>query len=125
MTGCRDADGKLDPAYKQAMLWAALTGALYSLGVPAIFGYLVHRYHKCGRQATPGDRMRHAAVGWMYDPFRLGQEWWLWGEMLRLLLLTSALGFLSQTCWMKLAVALFIAFFFIVIFQHAHPCTSL
>ena len=73
----RDHDWVSKPTERRAMaaatttmLWVAIVGVLYSLGVPAIFGYLVHRYHKCGRQATPGERMRHAAVGYdrVVDP---------------------------------------------------------
>ena len=116
---CRGPD-KADQAYKEAAPWVAIFAVVYSLGIPALFGFLVHRYSHSGELASDADKLHHRALGWMWTPFRPGREWWLWVEMLRVLLLTSAIGFLAETCWMKLAVALFIAFFFIIIFQHGN-----
>ena len=59
--------------------------------------------------------------GRMYDPFRVGKEWWHICELLRLLLLTSCVGFFSRSCYIKLLVALIIALAFLVIFLWHRP----
>ena len=72
--------GAVDQAYKDAVPWVATFAAVYSLGIPALFGFLVHRY------SHRGDATADRALGWMWTPFRPGREWWLWVEMLRVLL---------------------------------------
>ena len=45
----------------------------------------------------------------------------LCAEMVRVLLLTSCVGFLAMTCWMKIFVAQFISVVFMVLFLVVHP----
>ena len=79
---------------------------LFSFGIPFLFYFLVRRYQALGKH---GDKVVHEAIGWCYEPFRAGCEWWLLAEMLRVLLLTSTIGFISHSCYIKLLMAQLIA----------------
>ena len=68
----------------------------WSVGVPALFLYLVHNFHHHGKA---GDKVVRGSIAWMYDPFRAGKEWWLAAELIRLVLLTSAVGWMAERCW--------------------------
>ena len=54
-------------------------------------------------------------------PYRNGKEWWLVGETLRILLLTSCVGFISRSCYVKMLVAQIIALVFLVLFLWCRP----
>ena len=47
-------------------------------------------------------------VFFQYEPYRSGREWWLLADFIRILLLTSCVGFMARTCYMKLLAALLI-----------------
>ena len=55
----------------------------------------------------------------MYDPFRAGKEWWSGVEMLRVLILSSTIGMVVRTCWMKMLFALAISLVFLLVFLEA------
>ena len=48
-------------------------------------------------------------------------RWWLILEMTRTLILTSTLGFLSSSCYVKLLMAQIISFAFLLLFLSVHP----
>ena len=106
----------IDPEYAKILTRVTAFAVFYSLGIPMLFFYLAHRFRHCIACSTEGERMRHRALGWMYESFRAGREWWLVAELLRVLLLTSAIGFLAESCWMKIFVANLISFVFLVVF---------
>ena len=56
-----------------------------------------------------------------YQPFRRGKEFWVCIELLRVLLLTSMMGFVSIHCAMKELAALLVSMVFLLIFVTAHP----
>ena len=87
-----------------------------------------------------------------YEPYRAGKEWpakrfadllllsqsflclivaslltmalrWLGAEMVRVNILTSLIGVLSKSCWMKLFSAQIVATVFLCIFLYCRPCT--
>ena len=47
---------------------------MFSVGIPFLFHYLVKRYQALGKR---GDKVVQAAIGWCYEPYRPGYEWWL------------------------------------------------
>ena len=51
----------------------------------------------------------------------LRQEWWVGGEMLRILLLTSCIGFFGRSCETKVLIAQVIALVFLVVFLLHRP----
>ena len=57
----------------------------------------------------------------MYLPLKPGKEYWLQMEMIRKLLLTSTIGFMSTECNFKLMSALLISFIFIVVYVQKKP----
>ena len=61
---------------------------------------------------------------WQYSPFRAGYEWWLPLDMVRILILTSWMGFVSKACYIKVLMSQMIALVFLVLFLHWRPCTS-
>ena len=56
-----------------------VTGAtvVFSVGIPAGFLFLVHKY-----KDRRNDSSSSAALGWMYEPFRRGKEWFLGARFL-------------------------------------------
>ena len=58
------------------------------------------------------------------EPYRLGYEWWLPAETIRILILTSMVGFISRSCWIKMLVAQIISVAFLALFLWVRPCTS-
>ena len=96
----------------------ALAAVVYSIGVPAFFLYLVFKFKERGQR---GDKTVQNALGWLYEPFRAGEESWLGWEALRVLILTSLVGFLGRDCHMKVLAAEMIAFGFLVMFLAKHP----
>ena len=71
---CYDATQEKDKDYAEILPHVVGFAAIYSIGIPLAFFYLVHRYRRCSACITEGDRMRHRALSWMYEPFRLGYE---------------------------------------------------
>ena len=59
-----------------------------------------------------------------YSPFRAGYEWWLPLDMVRILILTSWMGFVSKACYMKVLMSQMISLVFLVLFLYWRPCTS-
>ena len=57
----------------------------------------------------------------MYEPYRDGKEWWLCVEMVRILLLSSCVGFLARSCYMKILAAQVIGLAFLILFVSHHP----
>ena len=110
----------MEADYEQYFPWILASSVLYSIGTPAIFGYLLYRFKEHGRK---GDKVVDRALGWMYEPFRPGKEWWLIAEMVRILLLTSTIGFVAESdhCWMKILCAQVIALAFLVLFLMQSP----
>merc|ERR1711964_594099 len=68
-----------------------------------------------------GDKVVSRALSWMYAPLRHGCEWWLPAEMIRVLILTSTVGFFARTCWMKAFFAQVISIIYLAIFLYARP----
>ena len=64
--------------YAEYVVPVAIAAFLYSFGVPAIFMLLVSKFKKHGKG---GDAVVRRALGWMYEPFRSGREWWLCAEV--------------------------------------------
>ena len=73
-----------------------ISALVFAFGVPALFGYLLYHYKDLGKA---GDPVIQKSLGWMYEPYRDGKEWWLCVEMVRILLLSSCVGFLARSCW--------------------------
>ena len=116
-----EADYSLEcytPQYKAIAPIVAIFAFLYSFGIPAIFLGLILRFKERGRA---GEEKIERALGWIYRPFRQGREWWRVVEMLRVLFLTSCVGFLASRCWMKLLAAQVIAHSFLVVFLLRTP----
>ena len=69
-------DGKYeyDKAYIAYMPWVAAAAFFYSLGLPALFMFLLKHFMHRGKA---GDRVVSKALSWMYDPYRAGKENWL------------------------------------------------
>ena len=55
------------------------------------------------------------------EPFRAGKEWWMACELLRLVVLTSAIGWMAKQCWMKVLAANIVALFFVLVFVYNRP----
>ena len=101
--------------YKVYRPWTGAGALLYSIGVPVMFYVLVQKFQERGKK---GDAVVQAAISWMYEPYRAGYEWWLPVETLRILLLTSTIGFLSESCYVKMLLAQIIAFSFFTLFLY-------
>ena len=100
------------------VLLAIPAAAVYALGVPLAFWWLVRYYRKKGQLDEPGvERM----IGWMHRPFRSGAEWWLSVELIRKLVLTGCIGFLARSCHYKLLLAQLVAFAFLGVFLSVRP----
>ena len=78
--------------------------ALYIVGVPALFAYLLHRFAARGRA---GDKTVQRALSWMYEPFVPGKEYWMVCELFRVLVLSSFIGFMAQPVHQLFRGALF------------------
>ena len=59
--------------YEKHIVLVGVFAALYSFGVPLFFFFLVNKFKKHGKG---GDQVVRGALGWMYEPFRSGREWW-------------------------------------------------
>ena len=57
--------------------YTVIAAVFYSVGIPLFFVYLVHRFKHIGKG---GDKVVEGALGWMYEPYRPGKEWWLGAE---------------------------------------------
>ena len=90
---CKDAENNYDSKYAFYIPIVAVCGVTYALGVPLLFVFLVKKFHVQGKH---GDKVVKRALGWMYEPFREGKQGWLGFEMVRIVLLSSAIGFLAQ-----------------------------
>ena len=60
----------------------------------------------------------------MYAPYRSGYEFWLPVETVRILLLTSTVGFISKSCYMKLLMANLLSLVFLCTFLWLRPYRS-
>ena len=56
-----------------------------------------------------------------YSPYREGKHWWPLMEMLRILLLTSMIGWLTKACALRVMSALLISVAFLLLFTIAQP----
>ena len=63
--------------YARYRPWVIGFGAVYSLGMPAFFLYLVEHFQSHGEA---GDQVVERALGWMYRPYRDSRVWWLGAE---------------------------------------------
>ena len=88
--------------------------------MPALFFYLDSHFKALGKA---GDKVVVDAIGFLYLPYRASKEWWMLAELVRVLLLTSTLGFISRSCWMKMLMGQIIALVFLCIFLYVRPCT--
>ena len=104
--------------YASFMPLAGIFAIVYSAGVPYLFHYLVRRFKNLGKA---GDRVVQSSLGWMYEPFRDGKEWWLSAECVRILLLTSTVGIMARDCWMKFLVVIILSTIFLMVFLHHRP----
>ena len=93
-------------------------GTVFAVGVPLSFHYLVQRYKEHGQS---GDKVVQSALSWLYSPYRRGYEWWLTAEYARILLLTSCIGFLSRSCYVKMLLAQIFGLVFLALFLYARP----
>ena len=109
------------PRYNRIRWIVGTFAFLFAFGIPALFAYLVFHFKP---HAQAGDKVVKSALGWMYLPFKDGSEWWLVLELLRILLLTSAVGWVATTCWMKILGAQLMALAFWVIFLAVRPYRS-
>ena len=91
---------------------------LFSWGTPLLFFLLVRRFKHRGEH---GDKQVRAALGWAYLPYRNGREFWFSLEMVRILLLTSFIGFMSSSCEIKMVVAQIIGMAFFGLFLWLRP----
>ena len=90
----------------------------FSLGIPMSFLFLVYKFKRRGKM---GDEQVINALAWIYSPLRDGKEWWYVAEQLRILALSSTIGFVASECWMKTLSALLIALAFLVVFLVSRP----
>ena len=58
---CWDKDGNLDPTYAKYRPWTAVAAAVFSLGVPCLYHYLVQHFIDRG---LCGDVVVEKALGW-------------------------------------------------------------
>ena len=101
--------------------FAPIVGAfafVFMFGLPGLFIHLVNKFQDIGRR---GDKVVRNSLGWMYEPLRSGCEWHLGAEMVRVLLLTSWLGFLARSCAMRVLAAQLIAVAFTTLFLWSRP----
>ena len=63
------------------MPWVALAAFVFSIGIPAGFLFLILKFKDRGKA---GDRSVRKAIGWLYEPFRSGKEWWVAAEPVNL-----------------------------------------
>ena len=61
---CKDVDGNKVEEYASHFWIVALVAAVYSLGVPLLFWYLVYRFKNMGQH---GDPIVQKALGWMCE----------------------------------------------------------
>ena len=66
---------------------------VWAFGIPTGFIYLLYKFKERGKA---GDKKARDAFGWMYEPFRRDRELFFGIEMVRVLLLTSFVGFVAQ-----------------------------
>ena len=104
--------------YESYLAPTGIAAFLFAFGVPALFWWLVTRYKDHGKA---GDKVVHAALSWAYEPYRCGSEWWLVAEMFRILVLTSMIGFISKSCYVKMLMAQIIAVVSLAVFIYARP----
>ena len=104
--------------YDAYRAWAGAMGAVYAVGVPLLFHFLVRRFKDCGKS---GDAVVDSALGWMYQPYRSGREKWLIVEMFRILLLTSCVGFMSRSCYVKMLLTQLLSLAFLAYFLYTRP----
>ena len=57
------------------------------------------------------------------EPLREGKHWWLGVEMIRIVVLSSTIGFLARQCWMKILAAQLLALAWMILFIYNRPCT--
>ena len=113
-TGINCADAR----YRSYFTFVGVAAAVWAVAVPVLFIWLLHRFEDRGHA---GDKVVRDALGWAYEPFRYGKSWWLIAEMIRTLILTSTIGFMSSSCHVKLLVALIISFVFTTVFVFVRP----
>ena len=77
MQSPRQADYSIECYDERYRYWSGPIGIIsivYVTGVPAFFAWLVYRFARHGRE---GDNRVQSAIGFLYEPFRLGKEWWM------------------------------------------------
>ena len=107
-----------DDRYAANYYWVLAAASSYALLVPALIYGLARRFEDRGRA---GDKKVELALGFAYLPYRPGRNWWLIAENARVLLLTSMVGFMSSSCWVKLLAAQTISLVFFAVFAAARP----
>ena len=60
--------------YNKHSVPVAVAAVVYSIGIPALFVFLVYRFKNLGKA---GDKVVAKALSWMYQPYRAQKEWWL------------------------------------------------
>ena len=69
---------------------------VYAIGTPIFFTLLVQWYRERGEK---GEQRVQTALGWIYEPYKHGCDFWFGLEMLRVTLLSSLIGFFATACW--------------------------
>ena len=90
--------------YKSRTFIIGLAATMYASCIPAIFIFFMHMY-KTKHDFVQSKRAQKA-LAWMHIPFRYGYSWWLCCEMIRVLILSSWIGFTGQKCWTKMPVTI-------------------
>ena len=109
-----------DKKYNSYRPWVLAGSVFYGLGMPITFHFLSKKFKPIAQRYH--DKVISNALGFIYEPFREGFEFWFGLEMIRVMLLTSTVGF-AQSCHMKILVANFLAFLFLIFFLVKRPCT--
>ena len=66
--------------YNSHAVAVGFAAVIYSVGIPALFVYLVYRFKELGQAGDKHDKVVAKALGWMMAPFRRDKEWWLGAE---------------------------------------------
>lgn len=112
--------------HKAFQVYAGMMAVLYTVGIPAFYGYLLFRYREELRKAGPTreDSPSITAISDLWKPYKPSMFYYELVECARRVLLAGVVVFIEPNTAAQIAVTLMLAFVFVVISEALAPYAS-